>query len=187
VSNQPWLIARAAGLVAWVLLMVTMFLGVAVRSPRPSRPAGAWYVDLHRFAATLSVVFVGLHLYGIVADSFVDFTLADVLVPFASAWNPAAVAWGVVALYLLTAVHLSSLLWRRLSRTAWKAIHFASYPLAVTATVHAATSGTDVGAPVVMVVGIAVCAVVGAGASVRAIHALRGRQPRPATARRLNR
>jgi hypothetical protein len=66
-----------------------------------------------------------------------------VLVPFASTWHPLAVAWGVVALYLLLAVEITSLLRARLSQRVWRGVHFASFGLFVTATIHGLAAGTD--------------------------------------------
>ena len=63
--------------------------------------------------------------------------------PFASAWKPTAVAWGVVAFYLLLAVELTSLMMRRLPRRFWRAIHFASYAVFGLTVIHALTAGTD--------------------------------------------
>jgi DMSO/TMAO reductase YedYZ heme-binding membrane subunit len=89
------------------------------------------------------VAFVGVHLAAIVADTYVHFGLADVLVPLASTWRPGDVAWGVVALYLLVAVEVTSLLRHRLRRAWWRATHRLSIPLFVLATVHALLAGTD--------------------------------------------
>jgi len=89
------------------------------------------------------VVFVGLHLVTIVADSYVHFDLVDLLVPFASEWRPADVAWGVVGLYLLVAVQVTSLLRRRLPLRLWRAVHRLSFPLFGVVTVHGLLAGTD--------------------------------------------
>ena len=69
----------------------------------PPRVTPAWVLDLHRFLGGLATVFVCVHVAAVVFDSYVAFGLADVLVPLASSWHPVAVAWGVVALYLLLA------------------------------------------------------------------------------------
>ena len=45
-----------------------------------------------------------------------DIGPAELFVPLASAWKPGAVAWGVVALYLLLAIEITSLLQRRIPR-----------------------------------------------------------------------
>ena len=66
-------------------------------------------LDVHRFLGGLAAVFVGVHVIGLLLDSFVAFGPTDVLVPLASSWHPVAVAWGIVAMYLLVAVELTSL------------------------------------------------------------------------------
>ena len=55
-----------------------------------------------------------------------------------------AVAWGVVAGYLLLAVELTSLARARLPKRAWRRVHTASFVLFVMATVHGLSAGTDV-------------------------------------------
>jgi DMSO/TMAO reductase YedYZ heme-binding membrane subunit len=143
-----WYVARAAGVVAWALLTLSVVWGLALstrvlgRRPRP-----AWLLDLHRGLGGLATIFVGVHVVAIVADDYVHFGLGDVLVPFASSWHPAAVAGGVVALYLLVAVELTSLARAHLPRRVWRAVHLASFPLFGLATLHAFTAGTDMPAP----------------------------------------
>ena len=66
-----------------------------------------------------------------------------VLVPLAAKWHPVALAWGVVAFYLLLAVELTSLARSRLPKTIWRRVHFASFLLFVFATIHGLAAGTD--------------------------------------------
>ena len=77
------------------------------------------------------MLFLAVHLGALVADSYVHFGVADLLVPFASSWKSGAVAWGVVAFWFLIAVEVSSLMMRRLPRRTWRAIHLTSYLAAV--------------------------------------------------------
>jgi hypothetical protein len=77
-------------------------------------------LSTHRYLSALAIAFVAVHVLSILADSFVQFSLADVLVPMVSAWHPVAVAWGIVAMYVLVAVEVTSLTRARLSPT----IHF---------------------------------------------------------------
>jgi DMSO/TMAO reductase YedYZ heme-binding membrane subunit len=79
----------------------------------------------------------------VVADTFVHFGPADVLVPLASAWHPVWVAWGIVAFYLLLAVEVTSLLRARLPHRLWKGVHGLSFVLFGVATVHVLVAGTD--------------------------------------------
>jgi predicted ferric reductase len=147
-SHLAWYIARSSGLVGWALLTASVILGLAL-STRAGvagrRPRPAWTLDLHRYLGGLAAIFTAVHVAGIVGDTYVGFGPADVLVPLASAWHPVAVAWGVVAMYLLVAVEATSLARKRLPRKVWRLVHFASFPLFLSATLHAVTAGTDTG------------------------------------------
>ena len=152
-----WYVNRAAGLVAWVLLSASIVMGLLLSSKAlGKRVRPNWTQDLHRGLSGLAVVFVGVHVAGAIGDSYIHFGAADVLVPFASGWRPIAIAWGVVSAYLLAAVELTSLLRKRLSKRAWRAVHFASFPLFVTATLHGVTAGTEGGTTI----GVAAAALV---------------------------
>lgn len=145
-----WFVARAGGVVAWALVTAGILWGLAL-STRLVRKRGvpAWLLDLHRFLGTLSVVFVAVHVAGLWADSYVDFGWRETLVPMASSWKPGAVAWGIVATYLLVAIQLTSLAMRRLPRRVWRAVHMTSFPLFVVCTVHGFQAGSDRGTAVV--------------------------------------
>jgi predicted ferric reductase len=139
-----WYTARAGGIVAWALLSLSVLWGLALSTRAlGSRPRPNWLLDLHRFLGGAAVVFTGVHVVSLVLDSYITFGVEEILVPFTSSYRPAAVAWGVVALYLLAAIEITSLLRRRLSTRAWRAVHFLSFPLFVLATVHGITAGTD--------------------------------------------
>jgi DMSO/TMAO reductase YedYZ heme-binding membrane subunit len=100
-------------------------------------------LDVHRFLGGLAVVFLGVHLLGLAVDQFIGFGAADFLVPFVSSYKPAAVGLGVIGMYLLLAVELTSLAMRKLPRSTWHAVHLSSYVIFVVATVHGLTAGTD--------------------------------------------
>jgi hypothetical protein len=139
-----WYVARSSGIVSWLLLSAAVLWGLLYSSRMiPVRSAPRWLLDLHRFLGGIATIFVGVHLGALVLDSYVKFGPADLLVPLASSWKPGPVAWGVVALYLLVAVELTSLAMRRLPRSWWRAIHASSFVLFAVATVHVLTAGTD--------------------------------------------
>jgi predicted ferric reductase len=146
-----WFVARSSGIVAWALLSMSVVWGlllstkvsttrIAARRLRP-----AWLLGLHRHLGGLAVIFTAIHLIGIVADSYVNFSWAAVLVPMASEWQPGAVAFGVVAMYLLIAIEATSLAIRRLPRNLWRWVHRSSFLLYATATWHGVSAGTDAG------------------------------------------
>jgi hypothetical protein len=139
-----WYVARASGLVAWALCTLAVLWGLALSTALlGKRPGRGWLLDLHRFLGGLAALFVAVHLGGLVADGYIHFGPAELLVPLASAWKPVAVAWGIVAFYLLLAVELTSLARRRLPARVWRWVHMSSLPLWVISTVHLLTAGTD--------------------------------------------
>lgn len=145
-SQMWWYLARSGGIVAWVLLACSTVWGLLLSTKLfGRRPRPAWLLDLHRFLGGLGLVFTGVHVIGLVLDSYVHFGPVEILVPFASSWQPAAVAWGVIGAYLLLAVELTSLLRARLPRPLWRTTHLLSFPLFGFSTLHALTAGTDAG------------------------------------------
>ena len=139
-----WYVARSGGIVAWALLAGSVLWGLALSTKvLRGRPRPNWILDLHRFLGGLALLFTGIHVAGLVLDSYVHFGLTEVLVPFASTWHPVAVAWGVIALYLLVAVELTSLARKRISKRAWRLTHYLSFPLFLLTTVHALSAGAD--------------------------------------------
>lgn len=160
-AHLAWYVARASGLVAWAVVSASVVWGLLVSTRSWSkRPGRGWVLDLHRFLGALAVVFTAVHVAALVADSYVHLGAADVLVPFASGWRPAAVAWGVVAAYLLVAVEATSLLQRRLPRRVWRAVHLLSFPLWVLATAHLFTAGADAASPAVRYANVVTAATV---------------------------
>lgn len=143
-----WYVARGSGIVAWGIMALSMFWGLALSSRFLGKRAKPnWMLDLHRFLGGLSVVFIGTHVVSLVLDSYVTFGWLDVLVPGATTYQPLAVAWGVIAMYLALAVEVTSLLRKRLSKRAWRRTHYLSFPLFAVSTIHLLSVGTDSSSP----------------------------------------
>jgi predicted ferric reductase len=139
-----WYVARAGGLTSWTLLGLSTAAGIATATRVLGRRApSGWLLAVHRTLGALAVTFLGVHLVGVVADTYIHFGVADVVVPFASGWHAGAVAWGIVAAWLLVAVEVTSLLRGRLPTRAWRWIHLSSYGLFVSSTLHLFSAGSD--------------------------------------------
>ena len=111
-DELTWYISRSTGLLSWVLLALATIWGLLLSSRAlERRPSPAWLLDLHRHLGTLTVILTGVHVGAIVLDDFVDYAILEVLVPFASDVDTTAVALGVVSLWLLLVVQVSS--WTR--------------------------------------------------------------------------
>jgi len=143
-SQIPWYAARASGVVAWALILLTCVWGLMLATRVLGRKAPpAWLLSLHRYLGALALVFVGVHVGALLLDTYTSFGPVDLLVPFATSWHPLAVAWGIVGMYLLVAIEVTSLLRHKLSNKVWHAIHLLSYFLLGMVTIHFVTAGTD--------------------------------------------
>ncbi len=140
-----WYVSRASGILAWALLSLSVCWGLFISTKAVAKAtAPAWTLDLHRFLGGVSVLATAAHLGGLVADNYVHFGVAELLVPFKSSWRPVAVASGVVSFYLLIAVEMTSLAMKRIPRAWWRRIHRTSFVLWLMASVHMLQAGADV-------------------------------------------
>ena len=147
-SSIWWDLTRASANVAWGLVLFASLWGVLL-STRVLKgvDSPAWLRDLHCWLGGLTVAFTGIHMATLIADTYVDFTIVDVLVPFSSSYRPWPVAAGVVGFWFLIAVEMTSVFMKKMSRTTWRRIHQLSWPLYGIIVVHALTAGSDVGTP----------------------------------------
>lgn len=172
-----WFVSRSTGLVAWAVLCALTAFGLLLSS-RVLRPTDrpAWLLSMHRHLAALFVVTTAAHLGALVADSFVDFGPRELFVPMASEWHPVPVAFGVVALYYVLVIQVSSLLMKRLNRNLWRGIHMTSYVAFLLVTVHGFAAGSDARSPLVLVPATALLSAVAVLAAMRLLL-LRSRTP----------
>jgi len=149
-SDQVWwYLARSAGIVTLALLVAGLVLGVllSTRAMKPhDRPA--WLLAMHRWLSSLVIAGTAIHVVALVADNYMQFGLVEILIPMTSGWRPVAVTFGVAAMYLLVAIHVSSILMKRLPKAAWRRIHALSGLLVWSAVMHGALAGTDATNPV---------------------------------------
>jgi len=143
-----WLLARASGLTAYVLLTGSVLAGLAVKS----RPFGravrtASVTDVHRFLALLGLSMLALHGVALTLDRTVHLSPVALLVPGASPYRPVPVALGVLATELAALIVVSFRLRRRIGPQNWRRLHWATYFVFLAGTAHGLTSGSDSSRP----------------------------------------
>ncbi len=163
-SEALWWLSRATGVTTMLLFTTVLVLGLLTAGRRP--PAGdaqTVVVALHRWLSLGSLAFLLVHILSAVVDGYVPIGWYAVLVPFTSAYHPVSVALGTLAVDLLAAVVVTSLLRHRMSERAWKGVHllaYAMWPLAVAHGILMASSdgvllrGVTIGCGVVGVLAI---------------------------------
>ena len=143
-NGVAWYSARAGGLTALVLLTLSVSLGLllSLRAHSPRWPRFA-IEDVHRFAGTLTGIFIVIHGAGLLLDSYIPFSLGDLLVPGTGPYRPLAAALGIVAAELLAALAVANRLRGQLSYGFWRRTHYLNFAVWTLAILHGLISGTD--------------------------------------------
>jgi sulfoxide reductase heme-binding subunit YedZ len=145
-STALWYTTRASGIVALVLLTLTMVLGVTTANRARARHwPGFALQELHRRSSILAMVFLAIHVLTSVLDTYVQIGWFAIVVPFTSSYSRFWVGIGTVALDLMAAVFISSLLRARLKPSTWRALHWLAYACWPVALAHTFGMGTDAG------------------------------------------
>ncbi|HEX6605657.1 MAG TPA: hypothetical protein VF276_01970 [Chloroflexia bacterium] len=142
-----WYISRACAFVAFGLLWLSMLAGLGITS-RLARywPGLPGSFELHRFTALLGLGFAAMHALVLLGDPYMNYTLAQLLVPFMSTeYRQAWVGFGQLAIYLLAVVAFSFYVKDRLGIHAWRLIHMLSFALFLMTIIHGVAGGTDSG------------------------------------------
>ncbi len=146
-SPAIWYAARASGVAAYVVLSIVVCLGLTLGGKAQSRRWPRFSVeDVHRFGGLLVGSLIGVHILAIAADSFLPFSLTQLLVPFTSTYRPLWTGLGIAAAELLLALAITNHYRKRLPYSFWRKAHYLNFAVWALASVHGLMSGTDRGA-----------------------------------------
>lgn len=143
-----WIVLRAAGIGAYMLLFLSVAWGlVATTGVLGRRLSKASAVAVHQFLSTCGFVLLGVHIGGLLVDSYMPFGVADVLVPVASSYRPAATALGVIAMYASVFIVVTSWMRKRIGTAWWRRSHLLAVPTFGMAMAHGVFAGSDSARP----------------------------------------
>jgi len=154
-SSWPWYVVRGSGFVSAGLLVSLMLSGIGQATGITYRfiePIKAWM--LHKALGFSLCASVATHVLFILFDKFVNISIPQVLVPFLSPYNNGtkilglspgslAIALGVLAMYGIILIVLTSLTWIDTKQGVWKFLHYLSYAVMLFVFIHALSTGTD--------------------------------------------
>jgi len=174
--NGPllWFLNRGTGIVLLVLMTISVVLGVLSARARAGRGTPGFVRSLvHRNVALLAVSLLVVHVISVVVDTYVDIRWWDALVPWGGLYQPVWLGLGALALDLLAAVTITSLLRTRLPHAAWRLVHWAGYLAWGIAVVHGIGIGTDTDAQWSVALAVACVAAVVLAVGVRVTGTVR--------------
>lgn len=145
-SIALWYVARGTGVITLLMLTIVVALGIGSRSGRELFGLPRFAVAaVHRNAALLSVVMLGIHITTLLLDSYAGVSVVDVVVPFVGSYRPFWQGLGTIALELIVALVVTSLLRGRMPEKVWRTFHWLAYACWPVAFAHGLGTGTDTG------------------------------------------
>ncbi len=158
-----WYVTRSAGFASYFLLWLSTALGLAIPTKLFDKllPRAATF-DFHQFISLLAIGFIALHVGVLMADQYLPFNLAQILVPFIAPYRPVWVGIGVFSFYLTLLVTITFYIRSRIGMKAFKTIHYFSLVSYFGVVIHSFMSGTDSSVPAVQWMYIATSLVVAA-------------------------
>jgi sulfoxide reductase heme-binding subunit YedZ len=139
-----WYATRGAGIVSLVLLTAVVVLGItsAMRWQAASWPRFLT-TGFHRNLALTTLAFLAIHIVTAVVDPFTALGWNAALIPFSSSYRTFWLGLGVVAMYLLLAIVITSLLRPLFGVRTWRFVHWLTYAMWPVALIHGIGTGTD--------------------------------------------
>ncbi len=142
-----WYLSRASAMVAFGLVWCSMVFGLTMTNKLARVwPGGPTAFELHQHTSLLGLAFALFHGLILLGDKYINFTIAQIIVPFTSTgFKPIWVGLGQIGFYLLAIVGLSFYVRKRIGHRAWRTLHFLSFITFALALTHGILSGTDSG------------------------------------------
>ncbi len=143
-----WIVLRAAGIGAYVMLFLSVAWGLASTTTiLGKRFSKASMTTVHQFTATCGLVLLAVHIGGLLVDTFTPFSVADVTIPMSTTFHPVAVTFGIVAMYATVFVIVTSWLRKPIGTKWWRRTHLLAVPTFVLSMIHGVFAGTDAARP----------------------------------------
>lgn len=148
VSSQgipwAWYVARSSALVGFLLLYVSVLLGLLIRVSYLRKLVPAWFsMQMHCWLSLLAWLLALVHGTTLLFDKMFNFSLADIFIPFHISFEKDLVALGIIGFYLMLLLVTTSYLRKGISQTFWRAAHFLNIGMYFILVVHALYLGSD--------------------------------------------
>jgi predicted ferric reductase len=142
----PWILGRAAGLCAYLLLVGLVVFGLVLSHPartRLRRPSTATRIRIHIALALFTLLATTLHVVVLATDRWAGVGWAGALLPLGASYRPAPVTLGLIGAWVGLLAGLSAALAGRLPRRLWWPLHKVAAVSFVLIWTHGVLAGSD--------------------------------------------
>jgi len=141
-----WYLSRGTAFASFGLLWLSMALGLMISNKLARMwPGGPIAFDLHQYTSILGLGMAIFHAFILLGDSYINYSVAQVLTPFASSYESYWVGLGQVGIYLWLLLVLSFYVRKTIGTKSWRLLHFVSFVSFTLAMIHGINSGSDSG------------------------------------------
>ena len=139
-----WLASRASGLVALVLVTISVGIGLAMAGKVMRRPGlSRRLLAIHEQTALAGLVAIAVHGITLLGDSWLHPGVSGIAVPFAIGYRPLWTGLGIVAGYMAMLLGLSFYVRRWVGGRLWRKAHRATAVVYLLGVIHVLGAGTD--------------------------------------------
>ena len=143
-GHAAWYASRAAGFAAYFSLWIALAGGLLMSSAWVDGiVARARLLAIHQTAGLVGLGFAAGHALVLLLDSYIGYSVVDLLVPFAASHERTLTGLGVVTLYLTALVTLSFWVRTAIGMRVWRMVHYLSVVAFLGAAWHGMQMGTS--------------------------------------------
>jgi sulfoxide reductase heme-binding subunit YedZ len=139
-----WITSRAAGSAALLLSSAGVSLGLLMGGRFAKRRMADMRV-LHEALSLATMVAIALHAVALLGDQFMQPSLVDITVPFASSYKTFWTSMGIIAGWAIVALGLSFYVRDKIGIARWRRLHRFTAFAWILGLVHSLGEGTDAG------------------------------------------
>jgi sulfoxide reductase heme-binding subunit YedZ len=139
-----WLVSRASGVVALLLISLSVLIGLAMAARVIRRPGfKRSLVKLHEHVALSALFAIGAHGLALLGDHWLKPGWKGIALPFSMTYRPAFTGLGITAGYLAALLGPSFYLRRTMGARRWRRLHRFTSVVWLLSVVHAIGAGSD--------------------------------------------
>jgi methionine sulfoxide reductase heme-binding subunit len=147
-ESLPWYATRALGFLGFWALTASVVYGLLLSTGiLDALSHRAVSLTLHQDLSAIGIALVALHGAVLVLDTFVQTTVFQIAVPFATEYRPVWVGIGQIAFYVMVVVYASFFFRKRLGQRGWRMLHYTTFLAFIGGAAHGLMAGTDTSAP----------------------------------------
>jgi sulfoxide reductase heme-binding subunit YedZ len=139
-----WLVSRASGVIALLLISLSVVLGLVMAAKLPLKPGlKRSMVRLHEHVALTALLAIGAHGLSLLGDHWLKPGWRGIAIPFAMSYRPQFTGVGIIAGYLALLLGPSFYMRRRIGARRWRKLHRMTALVWLLSVLHTLGAGSD--------------------------------------------